>query len=91
MVTGPSCRQQNPLAQRREAEPAVSMSQVNGCLSWQLDLSLERLLPHLAQVIVELAELEHEPFARCDDGPHDPEQAGSRLPHRLSLGRRARL
>jgi len=36
----------------------VSLSQVNGCLSCQHELSLERLLPHLAQVIVEAAGLD---------------------------------
>jgi hypothetical protein len=35
----------------------VSLSQVNGCLSCQHGISLEVLLPHLAGVVVEAAEL----------------------------------
>jgi transposase len=35
----------------------VSLSQVNGCLSCQHEVSLERLLPHLSGTIVEAAEL----------------------------------
>jgi transposase len=35
----------------------VSLSQVNGCLSCQHEISLERLLPHLAGVVVETAAL----------------------------------
>jgi transposase len=35
----------------------VSLSQVSGCLSCQHGISLERLLPHLAGVLVEAAEL----------------------------------
>jgi len=35
----------------------VSLSQVNGCLSCQHEISLERLLPHLAGVVVENAAL----------------------------------
>jgi hypothetical protein len=35
----------------------VSLSQVSGCLSCQHGISLERLLPHLAGVVVEAAEL----------------------------------
>ena len=35
----------------------MSLSQVNGCLSCQHEISLERLLPHLGAVIVEAAEL----------------------------------
>jgi transposase len=36
----------------------VSVSQVSGCLSCQHELSLERLLPHLARVIIESAGIE---------------------------------
>ena len=36
----------------------MSLSQVNGCLSCQCGISLEMLLPHLAGVITETAELE---------------------------------
>ena len=35
----------------------MSLSQVSGCLSCQHGISLERLLPHLAGVIVEAAEM----------------------------------
>jgi predicted RNA-binding Zn-ribbon protein involved in translation (DUF1610 family) len=35
----------------------VSLSQVNGCLSCQHEISLERLLPHLAGVVAENAAL----------------------------------
>ncbi len=35
----------------------MSLSQVNGCLSCQHEVSLERLLPHLSGTIVEAAEL----------------------------------
>ena len=35
----------------------MSLSQVSGCLSCQLGISFEVLLPHLAAVIVEKAEL----------------------------------
>ena len=35
----------------------MSLSQVNGCLSCQYELSLERLLPHLSGTVVEAAEL----------------------------------
>jgi transposase len=35
----------------------LSVSQVSGCLSCQHEVSLERLLPHLAGVVVEAAEL----------------------------------
>ena len=35
----------------------MSLSQVNGCLSCQHEISLERLLPHLAGVVVETAAL----------------------------------
>jgi hypothetical protein len=35
----------------------VSLSQVNGCLSCQHEVSLKRLLPHLSGTVVEAAEL----------------------------------
>jgi hypothetical protein len=35
----------------------VSLPQVNGCWSGQHEISLERLLPHLAGVVVETAAL----------------------------------
>ncbi len=35
----------------------MSLSQVNECLSCQHEISLERLLPHLAGVVVETAAL----------------------------------
>ena len=35
----------------------MSFSQFSGCLSCQHEISLERLLPHLAGVVVEAAEL----------------------------------
>ena len=35
----------------------MALSQVNGCLSCQHEISLERLLPHLAGMVVETAAL----------------------------------